>query len=200
MVSSFNRLPLEVLTIILGYAPDLPTIYKFICASSHANAAFTIDSPQILDAAIERSIPEFKHSARMIAILGTLASKPDLSFKGLVDSYKDLPTEVLSTAPASYAFVKDTPGPRYLVLTAYRIEVLQYICFVSLLQNIHEVNGLSRLMMDRRQFIILLSSLGLVSNSRLRPGGLRPGLRRRGSCAHIGIYLFIGIFRPSVQT
>lgn len=75
----------------------------------------------------------------MIAILGTFASSSELGFKGLVDKYKDLPADVLSTAPASYAFVKDTPGPRYLVLTAYRIDVLQHICFVYLLQNIHEV-------------------------------------------------------------
>lgn len=139
MAHSFNRLPLEVLTNILNYAADLPTIYKFICASARANASFNIDSPCILDAAIERSIPEFKHLARMIAILGTFASSSDLSFKGLVDRYRDLPADALSTAPASYAFVKGTPGPRYLVLTAYRIEVLQNICFVSLLQNIHGV-------------------------------------------------------------
>lgn len=139
MTNSFNRPPLEVLTIILNYAPDLPTIYKFICGSSRANVAFNIDSPCILDAAIECSIPEFKHSARMIAILGTFASSSEFSFKGFVDKYKDLPADVLSTAPASSAFVKGTPGPRYLVLTAYRIDVLQYICFVSLLQNIHEV-------------------------------------------------------------
>lgn len=139
MVDSFNRLPLEVLITILRYAPDLPTIYKFICASAHANAAFNIDPAYILDAAIERSTPEFKHSARMIAILGTLASSPNLSFKGLVDRYRNLPEDILSTAPASYAFVTGTPGPRYLVLTAYRIEVLQYIAFISLLRNIHEV-------------------------------------------------------------
>lgn len=139
MAGSFNRLPLEVLITILGHARNLPTIYKFICASARANAAFNIDSPRILDAAIERSIPEFKHSARMIAILGSFTSSSDLSFKDFVDRYKKLPARILSTAPASYAFMKGTPGPRYLVLTAYRIEVLQDICFISLLQNIHEI-------------------------------------------------------------
>lgn len=102
------------------------------CSIHHRLAANSRRSNRALN-------PRIQAFSTLIAILGTLASKPDLSFKGLVDSYKDLPTEVLSTAPASYAFVKDTPGPRYLVLTAYRIEVLQYICFVSLLQNIHEV-------------------------------------------------------------
>lgn len=88
---------------------------------------------------MQQPIGHFKHSARIIAILGTIASIPDLSFKGLVNRYKDLPTDILSTAPAFYPFMKGTPGPRYLVLTAYRIEVLQYICFVSMLQNIHKV-------------------------------------------------------------
>lgn len=65
MVGSFNRLPLEVLTNILSYAPDLLTIYKFICSSTHINAAFNIELLNILDAANKRSIPEFKHSARI---------------------------------------------------------------------------------------------------------------------------------------
>jgi hypothetical protein len=143
MLSSFNRLPLDVWIIILRYAPDLSTIYKFICASANASAAFSIDSPYILDAAIERSIPEYKHEARMIAILGTFlasssSSSSNFTFESLVHGYKNLPKEVLSTAPASCAFMKGTPGPRYLVLTAYRIETLQHICFVSLLHNIHE--------------------------------------------------------------
>lgn len=139
MVSSFNRLPLDVWIIILRYSPDLPTIYKFICASANASAAFNIDSPHMLNAAIERSIPDFKHEARMVAILGTLlASSSNSTFESLVHAYKSLPKEVLSTAPASCAFMKGTPGPRYLVLTAYRIETPQHICFVSLLYNIHE--------------------------------------------------------------
>jgi hypothetical protein len=93
-----------------------------------------------LDAAIERSIPEFKHEARLVAILGTFLAPPSLNFtfESLVHEYKNLPKEVLSSAPASYAFMKGTSGPRYLVLTASRIEILQHICFVSLLYNIHE--------------------------------------------------------------
>lgn len=45
---------------------------------------------------------------------------------------------MLTTAPASSVF-RCGPGSRYLVLTAYRIQTLQHICFVYLLQNIHEV-------------------------------------------------------------
>ncbi|KAH8689677.1 hypothetical protein BGW36DRAFT_441999 [Talaromyces proteolyticus] len=139
MTSSFSRLPLEVLIIVLQHAPDLPTIYKFICASASANAAFEISPSHILDNVIERSIPEFKHLARMVAILGSFsASSLHLTFKNLVDKYKNLPKDMLTTAPASFAFEAGTPGPRYLVLTGYRIEILQHICFVSLLQNIHE--------------------------------------------------------------
>jgi hypothetical protein len=71
MASSFSRLQLELLTIILRHAPDLPSLYRFICAPANANAAFEIDADRILDNAIERSIPEFKHLARMVAILGS---------------------------------------------------------------------------------------------------------------------------------
>ncbi|KAH8703526.1 hypothetical protein BGW36DRAFT_369468 [Talaromyces proteolyticus] len=138
MFSSFNRLPLEVWIIILRYAPDLSTIYKFICASANANTAFNIDSSYILDAAIERSIPEFKHEARIVAIIGTLLTSSNFTLESLIHRYKNLPKEVLFTAPAYCAFMNGTPGPRYLVLTAYRIETLQHICFVSLLHNIHE--------------------------------------------------------------
>lgn len=58
MTSPFSRLPLEVLIIILEYAPNLSTIYNFICASMRVNAAFEMSPAQILDNAIERSIPD----------------------------------------------------------------------------------------------------------------------------------------------
>ncbi|KAL3708150.1 hypothetical protein TMatcc_006133 [Talaromyces marneffei ATCC 18224] len=75
----------------------------------------------------------------MVAIIGIfLVTLSHLTFEKLLDRYKnDAPEDVLTTAPASFAFETGTPGPRYLVLTAYRIEILQHICFVSL-QNIHE--------------------------------------------------------------
>jgi hypothetical protein len=124
---------------ILQYAPDLPSIYKSICVSASANAAFQIDTARILEDAIERSIPEYKHLARMIAILGSyLSSSSHPTLEELVDKYHNLPKDVLTTAPSSSMFVSG-PGSRYLVLTAYRIEHLQRICFVYLLQNIHEV-------------------------------------------------------------
>lgn len=138
MTTSLSCLPLEVLTIILQHAPDLPSIYKFICASASVNAAFQLSPARVLDPVIERSIPEFKHLARMIGIIGTFsATSPRPTFEKLVNQYNnELPEDVLTTAPASFAFATGTPGPRYLVLTAYRIEILQHICFVSLLQNI----------------------------------------------------------------
>ncbi|KAF3398703.1 hypothetical protein DPV78_006891 [Talaromyces pinophilus] len=139
MTSLFSRLPLEVMIMILQYAPDLASIYKIICVSASANAAFQIDSTCILENAIERSIPEYKHLARMIAILGSyLASSPHPTFEELVDTYHNLPEDVLTTAPASSVF-RSSLGSRYLILTAYRIETLQHVCFVYLLQNIHEV-------------------------------------------------------------
>jgi hypothetical protein len=140
MITSLFCLPLEVLIIVLQHAPDLPSIYKFICASASVNAAFQLSPARVLDPVIERSIPEFKHLARMIAIIGTFsATSSHPTFEKLVNKYNnELPEDVLNTAPASFAFATGTPGPRYLLLTAYRIEVLQHICFVSLLQNIHE--------------------------------------------------------------
>ncbi|KAE8554009.1 hypothetical protein TMatcc_006498 [Talaromyces marneffei ATCC 18224] len=140
MTTSLSCLPVEVLEIILQHALDLPSIYKFICASASVNSAFQLSPARILDPVIERSIPEFKHLARMIAIIGTFSAiSPHPTFEKLVNKYnKELPEDVLTTAPATSAFATGTPGPRYLVLTAYRIEILQHICFVSLLQNIHE--------------------------------------------------------------
>lgn len=140
MTTSLSCLPLEVLTIIVEFVPDLPSVYKIICASAGANAAFQLSPARILDSVIERSIPEFKHLARMIAIIGTFsATSSDPTFEMLVNKYNnELPEDVLTTARASFAFATGTPGPRYLVLTAYRIEILQHICFVSLLQNVHE--------------------------------------------------------------
>jgi hypothetical protein len=74
---------------ILQYAPDLPSIYKFICVSATANAAFQIDTACILDNAIGRSIPEYKHLARMIAILGSYsASSSHPTFEELVKTYE----------------------------------------------------------------------------------------------------------------
>lgn len=57
---------------ILRDLPDLPSLYKFICASSKVNAAFTIDAANILNEIIERSIPHFKPLARVISVIGSL--------------------------------------------------------------------------------------------------------------------------------
>jgi hypothetical protein len=46
---------------------------------------------------------------------------------------------MLTTAPASFSFASGTPGICYLLLTAYRIETLRQICFVTLLENTHEL-------------------------------------------------------------
>jgi hypothetical protein len=65
MAGAFPRLPLEVLIIILQHVPDIPSMYKFICASTRVIAAFEIDSIEILDGAIELSVPDFKHLVRI---------------------------------------------------------------------------------------------------------------------------------------
>ena len=132
MTSPFSRLPLEVMIMILQYAPDLASIYKIICVSASANVAFHIDLTCILENATERSIPEYKHLARLIAIEGAyLASSPRPTFEELVDTYHNLPEDALTTAPASSVF-RSGRGSRYLILTAYRIETLQHVCFVSI--------------------------------------------------------------------
>lgn len=118
---------------ILQQAPDLSSIYALICASSRANAAFEIDSARILDAAIERSIPEFKHLTCMIAIMGSFSSSSPPTFKELVVKYKSRPRD-----EPKKAYAAGTQGPRYLVLTAYRIEILQNLCLVTLLQKFHD--------------------------------------------------------------
>ncbi|KAH8700084.1 hypothetical protein BGW36DRAFT_356760 [Talaromyces proteolyticus] len=135
---------------ILQNVRDLPSLYKFICSSSQVKDAFDFDPARILDEVIDRSIPHFKHLARMISIMGTLniQNGPDIqssdlssqpTFTALIDKFKSLPKKVLRTALPSYAFATNTLGPRYLLLTAYRIEHLFHICFVTLLQNIHEL-------------------------------------------------------------
>lgn len=118
MTTALSCLPLEVLAIILQHAPDLPSVYKLICASARANAAFQLSPARILDPMIGRSIPEFKHLARMVAILGRFsATSTHLTFEKLVEKYNnDLPEDVVTRAPASFAFATGTPDPRYLVL------------------------------------------------------------------------------------
>lgn len=147
MASAFSRLPLELLLEILQNVPDLPSLYRFICAYAKANAAFEFDPILVLKKAIDRSIPHFRHLARMIAIMGSLnigigtdmRPASDLNFYSLIAKVYSLPGDTLTTAVPSNAFAANTPGPRYLLLTAYRIEHLSHLCFVSLLQNIHEL-------------------------------------------------------------
>lgn len=187
MTTSLSCLSLEVLTRILQHAPDLPSIYQLICASASASAAFRLSPARILDPVIERSILEFKHLARMIAIISTFsATSSHPIFQKLVYKHNnELPEDVMTTAPASFAFVTGTPGPRYLVLTAYRIEVLQHICFVSLLQNIHEaiwyIPTTDKSKPNSRQ----LKSKKISVSERL-PGGRHLGLKRCALCEHIG--------------
>jgi hypothetical protein len=110
---------MEVLIMILQQAPDLPSTYAFICASSRAKAAFEIDSARILDAVLERSTPDIKHLVGMVAILGSFSSSSPPKFEELTEKYKARPL-----GEPTKAFAADTPGPRYVLLTAYRIEIL----------------------------------------------------------------------------
>ncbi|KAI7969728.1 hypothetical protein EIK77_005848 [Talaromyces pinophilus] len=149
MSSAFCRLPLEVLIIILRQAPDLSSIYNFTHASAKASAAFEIDPVHILDDTIEHSIPDFKHLARMVAILGALNVPPPYNtqnscerptFETLVNNFRSFDEDVLTTAPSSsWAFIAGTPGPRYLLSIAERIHTLQYLCLATLLVDIHEL-------------------------------------------------------------
>lgn len=138
MADAFARLPLEILVLIIRDVSNLPSLYRFVCASSRVNEAFTLDAAHTLDKIIKRSIPDFEPLARMISIIGSLEKNTHpLNFDSLVAKYKSLPKDVLTTAAPSFAF-SGTLGPRYVLLTAYRIEYLRHICFVTLLQNIHE--------------------------------------------------------------
>jgi hypothetical protein len=132
MASAYSRLPSELLLMILPNLPDLSSLYKFICASSIASTAFTIDAANMLNGVIERSIPHFKTLACVISVIGSLdiQSKPKTSHSKLFDSliakYASLPEGML---------VNDTLGARYLLLTAYRVEHPMHICITTLLQN-----------------------------------------------------------------
>lgn len=139
MGCSFNRLPLELVIMINQELADLPTLYKFICTSAKANAAFTLDASNALNKIIKRTIPDFERLACMICFLGSIDREKYLyDFESLVEKFQTLPTDVLTTAPPKLAFFQGTSGPRHLLLTAYRIEYLAYIFFATLLQNINE--------------------------------------------------------------
>ncbi|KAJ9195399.1 hypothetical protein DTO021D3_8369 [Paecilomyces variotii] len=140
--NTFAHLPPEVLRIILRNVPDLPSLYRFICASAQANAVFKMDAPHILDKVIKRSIPDFQPLARMISLLGSLDIRIGFNSRRLsetVTRYGALPKDLLTKAAPSLSFITGTSGPRYVLLTAYRIEHLRHICFTTLLQNIHEL-------------------------------------------------------------
>ncbi|QKX59184.1 uncharacterized protein TRUGW13939_06316 [Talaromyces rugulosus] len=115
MVSPYSRLPMEVLIMILQQAPDLSSTYAFICASSTAKATFEIDPARILDAVLERSTPDIKHLE-------------------LTEKYKARPL-----GETTKEFAAGTQGPRYVLLTAYRIEILQEMCLITLLRNFHDL-------------------------------------------------------------
>lgn len=139
---------------ILQQAPHLSSIYAFVCAFARANAAFEIGSARILDSVTERSTPEFKHLVGVIAILGSFSSSPP-TFEELVEKYK---TKHVGQPAKAYA--AGTRGPRYVLLTAYRIEILQSVCLVTLLQNVHDLVW-SHERVDKNQSIARTSSLSL---------------------------------------
>lgn len=146
MDDDLSRLPPETIFVILRHMPDLPSLYCTVCASAYANAVFENKPAPILDEVIARSRPWVKPFARVLALLGSRnhhatspnpASKP--TFDSFVDMFKSLPDDVLNSGPPSSVFITGTPGPRYLLLTAYRIDQLWHIVFVTLLNNIHEL-------------------------------------------------------------
>jgi hypothetical protein len=75
----------------------------------------------------------------MVAIFGSFSSSAKPTYDKFLLEFEKLPKEVVITAPASFAFPSRTPGIHYLLLTAYRIETLLHVCFVTLLENIHEL-------------------------------------------------------------
>lgn len=143
-----SLLPVELILLILQEAPDLASLYQFICASPRISAAFEIDSARIVDLVIARSTPEFASHARSVAVLRTLVdhldSNPDLLFQpsAVLESAAGFwPQDGNNTSQSQLLWPEfaGTPAPRYVLLTAYRVKRLEHICISTLLHNIHDM-------------------------------------------------------------
>lgn len=147
MACGIYNLPPELVFIILRNAPDLESLYQFVCTSKWACWVFEGDSVGIVNEVIRRTIPGFASAARIVALFGSLNSNPSSSFRSslrtinvneLVATYTRLQGGNPKQAPPLWPSLAETPGPRYLLLSAYRIRCLRGICLSILLQNAHE--------------------------------------------------------------
>lgn len=154
----YSGLPPELLLIVLMSAPSLEDVYALICACPRAAAVFSGSSWLIVESAIARTMPDkWQYLARTMVILyavhrGSKTTKDILVLRedaiwkratrrphsvgawspsGLLDhehspAWKPLP-----------AYLSESHGPRFLVLTAARIAMLRRLCLTKLLLRLH---------------------------------------------------------------
>ena len=146
MACGIYDLPPELVFVILRNAPDLESLYQFVCTSKWASWVFEGDSVRIVNEVIRRTIPGFASAARIVALFGSLNSNPSSCFRSssrtinvneLVATYTQLQGGNPNQAPPLWPSLAETSGPRYLLLSAYRIRCLRRICLSILLQNAH---------------------------------------------------------------
>jgi hypothetical protein len=137
-----EKLPAEIIIMVLGHAPDLASLYNLTCTCARISSVFDIDSARIVDKVIINALPrETWGLARLLAIFGATAShtgpyigpSQPTTFDEFVTNYQH------PKVPALYPSLRGTPGPRYVLLWAHRIRQLQHICLVTLLHNIHQM-------------------------------------------------------------
>lgn len=137
----------ELLALILDHAPDLPTLHTLICTQRIWLSLFELKPIELIEAVIKRSLPpEIQKFPRWIAVITSLSSPntiynlhcgPDPSLEQFTRRYDTVHygTDPFYVPELSPQF-RWTPAPREVLAAASRVQRLEDICLVALLQNI----------------------------------------------------------------
>ncbi|KAK2616616.1 hypothetical protein QQS21_000439 [Conoideocrella luteorostrata] len=144
-------LPAELLLMILEAAPDLPSLYALICTHPVFSRLFEHYSIHIIQRVIERSFHQrLQAIPRLMVVIGSLRAPQKTSFtfpesavtlEEVVERYQSL-EELKIEDPLSETLplLANTYGPRYALVVASRIQKLEDICLVQLLDNFNEAD------------------------------------------------------------
>ncbi|KAK3945835.1 hypothetical protein QBC46DRAFT_424650 [Diplogelasinospora grovesii] len=130
-------LPLEVLLLILGFAPDLVSLHEFIRTSSWISEAFDFDPVRIVEKVIQRQLPQLQKLQGIPVPSEYERWLQEL--QGIIVDSSEIPSLWYPSSSKGEGLpIPSSRGPRFLCLTAYRIQQLEHICLATLLDNMHQ--------------------------------------------------------------
>lgn len=146
-MTSLTSLPNELLLKILQFGPDLASIYALVCTHRLFAELFDLDSIRILQQVIRNSLSRlFQDFPVWIAILGSIRTPESIynpsksnriSWVKFFRRYTELhAVNKKYLTPELLPSLVGTTGPRYALCVAARVQKLEDICLIYMLNQV----------------------------------------------------------------